>query len=112
MKKLILNIALLAIILLIIVVLMFSEYLNNQEREITVTDKYIKRSGEADIYLIVDENKNTYKITDLFFKFKFNSTDLYNELEKGNTYKVKTSGFRIKILSQYPNINEIEKVEN
>lgn len=112
MKKLILNIALLAIILLIIVVLMFSEYLNNQEREITVTDKYIKRSGEADIYLIVDENKNTYKITDLFFKFKFNSTDLYNELEKGNTYIVKTSGFRIKILSQYPNINEIEKVEN
>lgn len=112
MKKLILNIALLAIILLIIVVLMFSEYLNNQEREITVTDKYIKRSGEADIYLIVDENKNTYKITDLFFKFKFNSTDLYNELEKGNTYKVKTSGFRIKILSQYPNINKIEKIED
>lgn len=112
MKRLILNIALLVTILLITVVLMFSEYLNNQERETTVTDKYIKRSGKADIYLIVDKNKNTYKITDLFFKFKFNSTDLYNELEKGNTYIVKTSGFRIKILSQYPNINEIEKVEN
>ena len=110
MKRLILNIALLVTRLLITVVLTFSEYLNNQEREITVADKYIKRSRETDIYLIVDENKNTYKITDLFFKF--NSTDLYNELEKGNTYIVKTSGFRIKILSQYPNINEIEKVEN
>lgn len=99
MKRLILNMILLITILLITVVLIFSEYFNNQEIEITVEDKYIKRGVKTDIYLIVDENKNTYKITDLFFKFKFNSTDLYNELEKGNTYKVKTSGFRIKILS-------------
>ena len=88
---------------------MFNGYLNNQEIEITVNDKYIKRSGETDIYLVVDENKNTYKITDLFFKFKFNSTDIYNELEIGKTYKVKTSGFRIKVLSEYPNINKVEE---
>jgi hypothetical protein len=60
---------------------MFNGYLNNKEITITVNDKYIKRSGEQDIYLVVDENKNTYKITDLFFKFKFDSTDLYNKLE-------------------------------
>ena len=88
---------------------MFNGYLNNKEITITVNDKYIKRSGEQDIYLIVDENKNTYKITDLFFKFKFDSTDLYNKLEIGKTYRVKISGFRIKILSEYPNINEIEE---
>ena len=88
---------------------MFTGYLNNQEIEITVSDKYIKRSGETDIYLVVDENKNTYKITDLFFKFKFNSTDIYNELEIGKTYKVKISGFRIKVLSEYPNINKVEE---
>lgn len=82
-------------------------YLNNQEIEITIADKYIKRSGNSDIYLIIDTNKNAYKITDLFFKFKFNSTDIYNNLEKGKTYKVKVSGFRIKLLSEYPNINEI-----
>ena len=60
---------------------------------------------------MVDENKNTYKITDLFFKFKFNSTDIYNELEIGKTYKVKISGFRIKIFSEYPNINKIIEVK-
>lgn len=60
------------------------------------------------MYMVVDSNKNTYKITDLFFKFKFNSTDLYNELEIGKTYKVKISRFRIKLLSEYPNINEVE----
>lgn len=112
MKKIILNIILIGIAVLLIVLLMFSEYLNNQEKVITVTDKYIKRNGKTDIYLVVDEDKNTYKITDLFFKFKFNSTDLYNELEKGQTYNIKTSGFRVKILSQYPNINKIEKLED
>ena len=91
---------------------MFNGYLNNKEITITVNDKYIKRSGEQDIYLVVDENKNTYKITDLFLKFKFNSTDLYNELEVGKTYKVKISGFRVKILSEYPNINKIEECKD
>lgn len=112
MKKIILNIVFIIIAILLIVFLVFSGYLNNQEREITVVDKYIKRNGKADMYLVVDENKNTYKITDLFFKFKFNSTDLYNELEVGQTYNIKTSGFRVKILSQYPNINKIEKSED
>ena len=98
-------------IFLIVFVGFFSGYLNNREIEITITDKYVKRNNDKDIYLIVDENKNTYKVSDLFFKFKFNSTDIYNNLEIGKTYKVKISGFRIKILSEYPNINEIIKEE-
>lgn len=57
--------------------------------------------------MIVDNNKNTYKVTDLFFKFKFNSTDIYNNLDIGKTYKVKISGFRIPFLSEYQNINKI-----
>lgn len=85
----------------------FSNYFNNQTIEITVADKYIKRNNDNDEYMIVDEDKNTYKITDLFFKFKFNSTDIYNSLEIGKTYKIKISGFRIKLFSEYPNINEI-----
>lgn len=110
MKKII-TIMIIVVLTILMFCGLFNGYLNNQERKITVSDKYIKRSGEKDIYLVVDENKNTYKITDLFFKFKFNSTDLYNELEEGKTYKVKTSGFRIKILSEYPNINKVEYVE-
>ena len=47
------------------------------------------------------------EISDLLFKGKFNSTDLYNQLEVGKTYKVKTTGKRIHFLSMYKNINEI-----
>lgn len=87
-------------------------YGNVQNLEITVKDKYIKRSGsEEDKYLIVDTDGNTYQVTDLAFKGKWNSTDLYNQLEIGKTYKIETSGIRNGFMSLYPNINRIEKLE-
>lgn len=87
-------------------------YGNVQNLEITVKDKYIKRSGsEEDKYLIVDTDGNTYQITDLYFKGKWNSTDLYNKLEIGKTYKIETSGIRSGFMSLYPNINKIKTVE-
>ena len=88
------------------------KYTNEEEIEILVKDKYIKNNSKGnDKYLIVDENNNTYEITDLFFKGKWNSTDLYNQLENNKKYKIKTTGKRIQFLSMYPNINNIEKVE-
>lgn len=84
-------------------------YGNVQTLEITVKDKYIKRSGsEKDKYLVVDTEGNTYQITDLTFKGKWNSTDLYNQLDIGQTYKIETSGIRNGFLSLYSNINKVE----
>lgn len=87
------------------------KYWNNQTIEIEVKDKFVKEVDSRDIYMIVDTNNNTYEITDMFFKWKFNSTDLYNELEIGHKYKVETSGFRVHIFSHYKNINKIEKLD-
>lgn len=87
-------------------------YGNQKTIEITVKDKYIKRSGsEYDKYLVVDTDGNTYEITDLTWLGKWNSTDLYNQLEINNKYKIETSGIRNGFLSLYPNINKIEKIE-
>lgn len=81
-----------------------------QTIEITVKDKYIKRSGsETDKYLVVDTEGNTYQITDLTFLGKWNSTDLYNKLDVGKTYKIETSGIRNGFLSMYPNINKVKE---
>lgn len=92
-----------------------SGYLNYQEKEIIVKDKYIKNeaSGKSSrgVYYIVDNENNTYKISDLFFIFKFNSTDLYNSLDISHKYKIKTTGFRIQFFSMYENINEVEFIE-
>ena len=87
------------------------EYQNEETIEITVKDKYIKRSGKTDLYLIASEEGETYKISDLFFKSKFNSTDLYNQLEIGKKYKVEVTGIRNQFLSMYKNINKIEEIE-
>lgn len=90
-------------------------YGNVQTIEITVKDKYIKRSGNSksnDKYLVVDTENNTYQITDLTFIGKWNSTDLYNELDIGRKYKITTSGIRNQFLSMYQNINKIEKIED
>lgn len=86
------------------------EYQNEETIEITVKDKYIKRSGDSDIYLIASEEGETYKITDLLFKGKFNSTDLYNELTIGEKYKITITGIRLQYFSMYKNINKIEKI--
>lgn len=86
------------------------EYANNEVSEIVVKEKYIKRNGEEDRYIIVTENNDTYKITDLIFKGKFNSSDIYNQLEIGKKYKIKTSGYRIPFLSEFKNINKVEEI--
>lgn len=86
------------------------EYQNEETIEITVKDKYIKRSVDDDLYLVAGDNGETYKIEDLIWKGKFNSTDLYNQLEIGSKYKITATGIRLQYFSMYKNINKIEKI--
>lgn len=86
------------------------EYQNEETIEIVVKDKYIKRDGKSDIYLVASEAGDTYKITDLLWKGKFNSTDLYNQLDIGSKYKITVTGVRLQYFSMYKNINKIEKI--
>lgn len=106
-KYLIINIIFIILLLLIVIVPCSLSYVDEKQIEITITDKYTK--GEDGTYFIVDNNDNAYVIKDLIFIGKFNSTDIYNKLKIGCTYKVKVSGVRIHFLSMYQNINEIIK---
>lgn len=82
-------------------------YSNQEIIEITVKEKYIKNYNKSSKYIIVDDKREAYQITDLLFKGKFNSTDIYNSLDIGKTYKIETTGKRIPFLSMYKNINKI-----
>lgn len=86
-------------------------YQNEEIIECTVEDKWIKRSGKDDVYLVQCDNE-VYQITDLLFKGKFNSSDIYANLKVGKTYEITTTGYRFEFLSMYKNINEYEKVED
>ncbi|WP_097005269.1 hypothetical protein [Lacrimispora amygdalina] len=74
----------------------------------TITDKGIKNSKSESRYLIYAKNPNNetrvYEISDSLFKGRFNSSDIYAEIEVGKTYELTVRGKRVPFLSWYPNI--------
>ncbi|MNC80987.1 hypothetical protein D3C75_1339710 [compost metagenome] len=53
----------------------------------------------------------TFENTDSLWETKFNSSDIYAELEVGKTYKFEVYGFRIAFWSKYENIVEVQEIE-
>lgn len=86
-----------------------SNEIKENDEIINVTDKWIKRTDDRDLYMIGTENE-VFKIEDNIFIGKLNSSDIYNNIKIGHTYKITTTGFRSTFLSSYRNINTIEEV--
>lgn len=75
--------------------------------EITVEDKERVVGKKSGRYLIFTESE-VFENTDSFWHWKFDSSDVYRDLEEGETYEVKVYGFRVPFLSWYRNIVEIK----
>lgn len=77
----------------------------------TVKDKERVVTGSGDSisskYLVYTDN-GVYENTDTVWYWKWNSSDVYNELEVGKNYQVKVYGFRVPFLSWYKNIVEVD----
>ena len=67
-----------------------AEYMNEQHITCTVQDKWIKRYEGNDTYLVSCDDE-VYKIEDLLYKGKFNSSNLYAGLKKGKKYESEIS---------------------
>lgn len=87
------------------------EYFNEREVTCTVNDKWIKRYENNDIYLVSCDDE-VYKIEDLLFYGKFDSSNMYAKLKKGKKYKLTVTGYRMSYFSEYQNINKIEEIKN
>jgi len=61
-----------------------------------------------DSYYLVFTDKGTLKLEDDLFRGNFYSSDVYGRLRLDSTYTFKTSGYRIGLLSSYPNIIEVK----
>lgn len=87
-------------------------YGNPQTITCTINDKWTKRvsSEGSDLYLVSCDDE-VYQISDLLFKGKFDSANIYARLKKGKKYKIKTTGYRWGWFSSYQNINEYELVK-
>jgi len=69
----------------------------------TVTKTWIQYSDNRTINLI-GTNEGVFEDADSPFYDKFNSSDYFNELTVGKTYTFDVTGWRIPILSAWPNI--------
>lgn len=78
---------------------------------ITIKEKERITDGMDSYYLIFTENE-VFKNEDSFLMWKFDSSDIYNQLNVGQTYNVKVNWFRVPLLSSYRNILEIENESN
>lgn len=108
-------IELLVILAMILVVfLVFSEaifkVMNPRTVTVTVTDKWIKNYSEDGVYL-VGTTEGVYEVTDSLLKWRWNSSDVYASIEVGETYNMEIAGFRVPLLSMYPNIYEVYVAE-
>lgn len=79
------------------------------DRQVTVTVQNEARvcdsSGSCQ-YLIYTSG-GTFKDTDSMLAGKFSSSDLYGQLQTGHTYTLEVRGYRIPLMSEYPNILRI-----
>jgi len=110
-----LTIAAIVIVMVVIIpgIVTYFYYQEENELTITVKEKWIKRSDDSgDRYMVSDTNGNVYEITDLFFAWRWNSSDLYAYIDEGETYHIRTYGWRVPLFSWYPNIVEAHKVYN
>jgi len=100
---------LLLIVVFFVVTIGVDLYANTHTKSVTFTvrDKTTKtdcNNGSCSSKYLIYTNKGVYQDTDSVWFFKFRSSDLYGNLQRGHRYTCKTAGYRIGLTSSYPNL--------
>ena len=66
--------------------------------------------GENSKYLVYTEDGRVFRNSDSVWELKWNSSNVYAELEAGNCYRSEAWGLRIPFLSSYQNIDQANEV--
>lgn len=108
-----------SLVVLIVVGLLLIEpiiaYATKSSVSFAVNDKAVVVSGNGSSthskYLIYTTD-GVFEDTDSLWYWKWNSSDMYNKLERGKFYTATVYGFRIPFFSTYKNIVTVEAVPN
>lgn len=98
---------LVAVMIIGSIFLSIAGYQNKQTIKTKVTDKerITQNSGdEINSFYVIYTEAGTFKLEDDMFYGNFNSSDWYGQIHRDSTYTFETVGYRIGILSSYPNI--------
>lgn len=99
--------AVVAIIAVVVFIGWISIYFqtNHHEKTFTVvkTERVVDQNGHGARYLVYTDD-GTFEDTDSFFNSKFNSSDIYGQIQVGHKYTCDLVGFRNGFWSNYENI--------
>lgn len=80
-----------------------------------VTDKYVKRKDNEDVFYIVveDDQGETHVLEndDVLIAGKFDSADVQARVKIGERYRFETIGVRVPFMSMYPHITKFQKID-
>ncbi len=77
--------------------------------KVNKTERIVERGATDSKYMIYTDN-GVFENTDSLLNGKFNSSDIYNELEVGRTYSCDVVGFRNGFFSWYENVIKCTEV--
>ena len=107
-KKWIIGVVVAVLLVIFIAVPLCSSYYSTKTYTVTVTDKDVKNSSSNSKYLVFTKLENgetkVFSVEDSFFKWRWNSSDVYADISVGETYEIEVIGWRIPFLSEYENI--------
>ena len=105
-------IGLVAIGVILVIGVNFAKFSHKETIKTTVVDKerIVNRSGESiESYYLIYTEDGALKLEDELFYGNFNSSDWYGKIKVDSTYEFTTIGWRVGVLSEYPNIVEYKK---
>lgn len=76
--------------------------------KVNKSERVVNQDSSGGKYLIFTESE-VLENTDSLWYWKWNSSDFYNKIEVGKTYKFTVYGWRVPFMSWYRNIVEVEQ---
>lgn len=114
-KNRIIGVVVAVLLVIFIAVPLCSSYFSTKTYTVTVTDKDVKNYSNNSKYLVFTKLENgetkTFSIEDSIFNWRWNSSDVYADIEIGKTYEIEVIGWRIPFLSEYENIMTVSTTE-
>lgn len=80
------------------------------ENDIIIKDKYVKHEGDETMYMITDTNNRIYKFDNSVWRLHWKRAELWNNVDKGKTYKIKGIGIRSPLFGWYPRVFSVKEL--
>lgn len=82
---------------------------SDEKTEFTVNEKVVKAGNKSSKYLLMTDN-GVFENTDSITRWKWNSSDVYNDIKTGCKYEATVFGFRNNFLSMYQNVVDVQHI--